>query len=261
MLDRLRFQEIEKAIFKVRESGTYGNRYLCSNEPFLIIDNASISNFSVGERDQNAVGRSTEASTATIKNVQFNLSNGQIMLNLFNTIFGDTKNSQPTTYTVNDVIELKDEDMYFTLPHLPVEDTLIIYLTDDYGKLTRLSDTQYVLDGQNVVFVKKAGDWNTDTNLITYVYEVQEEASLSTMIKQIGAEVIMKLEMQCIALDTLTEEKVRVLMKFNKVSVGTNLSISFNNSGRGSESMIYVRALPEDNQSDVNKTIFSIEVM
>ena len=26
MLDRLRFQEIEKAIFKVRESGTYGNR-------------------------------------------------------------------------------------------------------------------------------------------------------------------------------------------------------------------------------------------
>ena len=105
MLDRLRFQEIEKAIFKVRESGTYGNRYLCSNEPFLIIDNASISNFSVGERDKNAVGRSTEASTATIKNVQFNLSNGQIMLNLFNTIFGDTKNSQPTTYTVNDVIE------------------------------------------------------------------------------------------------------------------------------------------------------------
>ena len=50
-------------------------------------------------------------------------------------------------------------------------------------------------------------------------------------------------------------------MKFDKVSVGTNLSISFNNSGRSSESMIYVRALPEDNQNDVNKAIFSIEVM
>lgn len=261
MLDRLRFQEIEKAIFKVRENGVYGDRYLCKNEPFLIIDNASISQFSVGERNKDAIGRSTEASTATIKNVQFNLSNGQVMLNLFNTIFGDTKNSQPTTYTINDTVELKDEDTYFTLPSIPVDETLIIYLTDDYGKLTKLSDTQYTIEGQNVVFIKKAGDWNSDTKIITYVYEVEEEAQQSTAIKQLGAEVIMSLEMQCIALDTLTEEKVRILMKFDKVSVGTNLSISFNNSARSSESMIYVQALPEDNQNEVNKTIFSIEVM
>lgn len=60
-------------------------------EPFMVIDNASISSFLVGERDKNIVGRSTEAGTSTIKHVSFSLMNGSMMLNLFNSIFGETK--------------------------------------------------------------------------------------------------------------------------------------------------------------------------
>lgn len=63
-------------------------------EPFMVIDNASISSFVVGERDKNIVGRSTEAGTSTIKHVSFSLMNGSMMLNLFNSIFGETKTNQ-----------------------------------------------------------------------------------------------------------------------------------------------------------------------
>ena len=67
--------------------------------------------------------------------------------------------------------------------------------------------------------------------------------------------------MQCIALDVITEEKIRVLLKFDKVSISTDLSISFNNSGAASKSIVYVQALLEENQSKVNKEIFDMIIL
>ena len=50
-------------------------------------------------------------------------------------------------------------------------------------------------------------------------------------------------------------------MKFDKVAMGTNLSIRFNDSDLAGSSTIFVEVVPEDNQNAVNKTLFSIEVI
>lgn len=253
MLDNLRFQEIEKAVFRVREDGVYGTKYLKKGDPFMIIDNASISNFSVSQRDQNFVGRSTEAATSTIRNVSFGLSNGSLMLNLFNSIFGRTQKDVTTKVTVTDVAMLVDEDT-FELPSVPSGE-VILYLTDDYGNLTKIAADQYSIEGQQVIFIKPIN------RIITYIYEKEIVSETLTSIRQLGTEVILSLEMQCKAMDILTEEQFDVIIRFNKVSVGTNLYISFNNSEKASGSMIYVQGLADDNQNDVNKEIFTIEVV
>ncbi len=253
MLDRLRFQEVEKAIFRVREEGKYGERYLKKGEPFMVIDNASISNFVVGERDKNIVGRSTEAGTSTIKHVSFSLMNGSMMLNLFNTIFGETKANQKTRATITDTVLVNDSDN-IKLPSTPVGEVLL-YLTDDYGNLTRVAQDQFELQGDEIHLIKKVN------HLFTYLYEEEDEAKSLTSIKQLGAEVIMTLEMQCQAMDILTEEKMSVIIRFNKVSVGTNFYIGFNNSEKAYGSTVYVQGLADDNQNGVNKEIFTIEVM
>lgn len=253
MLDRLRFQEVEKAIFRVREEGKYGERYLKKGEPFMVIDNASISNFVVGERDKNIVGRSTEAGTSTIKHVSFSLMNGSMMLNLFNTIFGETKANQKTRATITDTVLVNDSDN-IKLPSIPIGEVLL-YLTDDYGNLTRVAQDQFELQGDEIHLVKKVN------HLFTYLYEEEDEAKSLTSIKQLGAEVIMTLEMQCQAMDILTEEKMNVIIRFNKVSVGTNFYIGFNNSEKAYGSTVYVQGLADDNQNGVNKEIFTIEVM
>lgn len=253
MLDRLRFQEVEKAIFRVREEGKYGERYLKKGEPFMVIDNASISNFVVGERDKNIVGRSTEAGTSTIKHVSFSLMNGSMMLNLFNSIFGETKANQKTRATITDTILVNDGDN-IKLPSTPIGEVLL-YLTDDYGNLTRVAQDQFELQGDEIHLVKKV------THIFTYLYEEEDEAKSLTSIKQLGAEVIMTLEMQCQAMDILTEEKMNVIIRFNKVSVGTNFYIGFNNSEKAYGSTVYVQGLADDNQNGVNKEIFTIEVV
>lgn len=253
MLDRLRFQEVEKAIFRVREEGKYGERYLKKGEPFMVIDNASISNFVVGERDKNIVGRSTEAGTSTIKHVSFSLMNGSMMLNLFNSIFGETKANQKTRATITDTVLVNDSDN-IKLPSTPIGEVLL-YLTDDYGNLTRVAQDQFELQGDEIHLVKKVN------HLFTYLYEEEDEAKSLTSIKQLGAEVIMTLEMQCKAMDILTEEKMNVIIRFNKVSVGTNFYIGFNNSEKAYGSTVYVQGLADDNQNGVNKEIFTIEVV
>mgnify|MGYP003538786880 CR=1 FL=1 len=226
MLDRLRFQEVEKAIFRVREDGRYGDKCLKKGEPFMVIDNASISSFVVGERDKNIVGRSTEAGTSTIKHVSFSLMNGSMMLNLFNSI----------------------------LPSKPMGEVLL-YLTDDYGNLTKVAKDQFEVVEDEIHLIKKVN------HLFTYLYEEENEAKSLTSIKQLGAEVIMSLEMQCQAMDILTEEKMNIIIRFNKVSVGTNFYIGFNNSEKAYGSTVYVQGLADDNQNGVNKEIFTIEVM
>lgn len=253
MLDRLRFQEVEKAIFRVREEGKYGERYLKKGEPFMVIDNASISNFVVGERDKNIVGRSTEAGTSTIKHVSFSLMNGSMMLNLFNSIFGETKANQKTRATITDTVLVNDSDN-IKLPSTPIGEVLL-YLTDDYGNLTRVAQDQFELQGDEIHLVRKV------THIFTYLYEEEDEAKSLTSIKQLGAEVIMTLEMQCQAMDILTEEKMNVIIRFNKVSVGTNFYIGFNNSEKAYGSTVYVQGLADDNQNGVNKEIFTIEVV
>lgn len=253
MLDNLRFQEIEKAIFRVREDGLYGTKFLKKGEPFMIIDNASISNFSVSQRDKNFIGRSTEAGTSTIRNVTFSLANGSLMLNLFNSIFGKSRKDARTTATVNDTAALIETDT-FNLPSQPVGEVML-YLTDDYGVLTKIATDQYSIEGQRVTFIKPIN------RVITYVYEEEVTSSVLTSIRQLGTELVLSLEMQCQAMDILTEEKINVIIRFDKVSVGTNLYISFNNSEKGSGSIIYVQGLAEDNQNAVNKEIFTIEVI
>lgn len=253
MLDRLRFQEVEKAIFRVREDGRYGDKYLKRGEPFMVIDNASISNFVVGERDKNIVGRSTEAGTSTIKHVSFSLMNGSMMLNLFNSIFGETKTNQKTKATITDTVLTNDQDI-IKLPSKPMGEVLL-YLTDDYGNLTKVAKDQFEVVEDEIHLIKKV------SHLFTYLYEEENEAKSLTSIKQLGAEVIMSLEMQCQAMDILTEEKINIIIRFNKVSVGTNFYIGFNNSEKAYGSTIYVQGLADDNQNGVNKEIFTIEVI
>lgn len=253
MLDRLRFQEVEKAIFRVREDGRYGDKYLKKGEPFMVIDNASISSFVVGERDKNIVGRSTEAGTSTIKHVSFSLMNGSMMLNLFNSIFGETKTNQKTKATITDTVLMNDQDI-IKLPSKPMGEVLL-YLTDDYGNLTKVAKDQFEVVEDEIRLIKKVN------HLFTYLYEEENEAKSLTSIKQLGAEVIMSLEMQCQAMDILTEEKMNIIIRFNKVSVGTNFYIGFNNSEKAYGSTVYVQGLTDDNQNGVNKEIFTIEVM
>ena len=253
MLDNLRFQECEKAIFRARENMQYGNRCVSKGEPLLIVDNAAMSRFIANQRNKNAVGRSIEASTNTIRNLSFDLSNGQIMFNMLSAVYGDTKLAQPTTFTINECVELEDSDT-FELPSDPYGE-VILYLTDDYGHLNKIAKDQYNIDGRTVTFIKAI------TRLITYTYEEAVTSEISTYIRQLGARVIASLEMQCIVLDVLTEEKKRVLMKFDKVAMGTNLSIRFNDSDLAGSSTIFVEVVPEDNQNAVNKTLFSIEVI
>ena len=253
MLDRLRFQEVEKAIFRVREDGRYGDKCLKSGEPFMVIDNASISNFVVGERDKNIVGRSTEAGTSTIKHVSFSLMNGSMMLNLFNSIFGETKTNQKTKATITDTVLTNEQDI-IKLPSKPIGEVLL-YLTDDYGNLTKVANDQFEVVEDEIHLIKKVN------HLFTYLYEEENEAKSLTSIKQLGAEVIMSLEMQCQAMDILTEEKMNVIIRFNKVSVGTNFYIGFNNSEKAYCSTVYVQGLADDNQNGVNKEIFTIEVI
>lgn len=253
MLDRLRFQEVEKAIFRVREDGRYGDKYLKRGEPFMVIDNASISSFVVGERDKNIVGRSTEAGTSTIKHVSFSLMNGSMMLNLFNSIFGETKTNQKTKATITDTVLMNNQDI-IKLPSKPMGEVLL-YLTDDYGNLTKVAKDQFEVVEDEIHLIKKV------KHLFTYLYEEENEAKSLTSIKQLGAEVIMSLEMQCQAMDILTEEKMNIIIRFNKVSVGTNFYIGFNNSEKAYGSTVYVQGLADDNQNGVNKEIFTIEVM
>ena len=253
MLDRFRFQEVEKAIFRVREGGRYGDKCLKRGEPFMRIDNASISSFVVGERDKNIVGRSTEAGTSTIKHVSFSLMNGSMMLNLFNSIFGETKTNQKTKATITDTVLTNDQDI-IKLPSKPMGEVLL-YLTDDYGNLTKVAKDQFEVVEDEIHLIKKV------SHLFTYLYEEENEAKSLTSIKQLGAEVIMSLEMQCQAMDILTEEKMNIIIRFNKVSVGTNFYIGFNNSEKAYGSTVYVQGLADDNQNGVNKEIFTIEVM
>ena len=219
----------------------------------MVIDNASISNFVVGERDKNIVGRSTEAGTSTIKHVSFSLMNGSMMLNLFNSIFGETKTNQKTKATITDTVLMNDQDI-IKLPSKPIGEVLL-YLTDDYGNLTKVAKDQFEVVEDEIHLIKKVN------HLFTYLYEEENEARSLTSIKQLGAEVIMSLEMQCQAMDILTEEKMNIIIRFNKVSVGTNFYIGFNNSEKAYGSTVYVQGLADDNQNGVNKEIFTIEVM
>lgn len=219
----------------------------------MVIDNASISNFVVGERDKNIVGRSTEAGTSTIKHVSFSLMNGSMMLNLFNSIFGETKTNQKTKATITDTVLMNDQDI-IKLPSKPMGEVLL-YLTDDYGNLTKVAKDQFEVVEDEIHLIKKVN------HLFTYLYEEENEAKSLTSIKQLGAEVIMSLEMQCQAMDILTEEKMNIIIRFNKVSVGTNFYIGFNNSEKAYGSTVYVQGLADDNQNGVNKEIFTIEVM
>lgn len=219
----------------------------------MVIDNASISSFVVGERDKNIVGRSTEAGTSTIKHVSFSLMNGSMMLNLFNSIFGETKINQKTKATITDTVLMNDQDI-IKLPSKPIGEVLL-YLTDDYGNLTKVAKDQFEVVEDEIHLIKKVN------HLFTYLYEEENEAKSLTSIKQLGAEVIMSLEMQCQAMDILTEEKMNIIIRFNKVSVGTNFYIGFNNSEKAYGSTVYVQGLADDNQNGVNKEIFTIEVM
>lgn len=148
---------------------------------------------------------------------------------------------------------MNDQDI-IKLPSKPMGEVLL-YLTDDYGNLTKVAKDQFEVVEDEIHLIKKVN------HLFTYLYEEENEAKSLTSIKQLGAEVIMSLEMQCQAMDILTEEKMNIIIRFNKVSIGTNFYIGFNNSEKAYGSTVYVQGLADDNQNGVNKEIFTIEVM
>lgn len=253
MLNRLRFQELERAIFKVRVPGCYNGVQYKKGEPFLVIDDANMSNFSINQRTLTSTGRSTEANTSTIESVTFELTNGQVMLGVFGDIFGKGNREAISSFTRSGTEVLNGTNILM-LPSVPAGN-LVLYFTDDYGKLVKIAGDQYSVEADEVTFV------NDINKTITYSYDEEFTSKMSTSIGQLGQELILSLEMQCTAMDIITEEKFGVLLKFPKVVVGADLMIGFNDSSATSGSILYVMALPEELQGVVNKSIFTIDVM
>lgn len=273
MLDRIRIQEVEKAIFRMREERPYGGRRIAKNEPFLIVDKAAVSDFNVVKRSIAEVGRSTEATGAIIKGITFNLTNGQVMMDLFNAIFGNISSSQSTTFTVTGDYDMGDSNE-LVLPTQP-DGQIFLYLYTDNG-LKKICENQYEFKGdedQKRTIELKSGigeyggyyiefkneDYRNKT--IKYIYDERVNNVIRSSIGQIGEDIIGTLEMQCIAYDIYKEEQMRILIKFEKVSVSTSLRISFNNSEKATSSIISVHALVPELQNGINKKIMTIELL
>ena len=273
MLDRIRIQEVEKAIFRMREERPYGGRRIAKNEPFLIVDKAAVSDFNVVKRSIAEVGRSTEATGAIIKGITFNLTNGQVMMDLFNAIFGNISSSQSTTFTVTGDYDMGDSNE-LVLPTQP-DGQIFLYLYTDNG-LKKICENQYEFKGnedQKRTIELKSGigeysgyyiefkneDYKNKT--IKYIYDERINNVTRSSIGQIGEDIIGTLEMQCIAYDIYKEEQMRILIKFEKVSVSTSLRISFNNSEKATSSIISVHALVPELQNGINKKIMTIELL
>lgn len=273
MLDRIRIQEVEKAIFRMREERPYGGRRIAKNEPFLIVDKAAVSDFNVVKRSIAEVGRSTEATGAIIKGITFNLTNGQVMMDLFNAIFGNISSSQSTTFTVTGDYDMGDSNE-LVLPTQP-DGQIFLYLYTDNG-LKKICENQYEFKGnedQKRTIELKSGigeyggyyiefkneDYRNKT--IKYIYDERVNNVTRSSIGQIGEDIIGTLEMQCIAYDIYKEEQMRILIKFEKVSVSTSLRISFNNSEKATSSIISVHALVPELQNGINKKIMTIELL
>lgn len=273
MLDRIRIQEVEKAIFRMREERPYGGRRIAKNEPFLIVDKAAVSDFNVVKRSIVEVGRSTEATGAIIKGITFNLTNGQVMMDLFNAIFGNISSSQSTTFTVTGDYDMGDSNE-LVLPTQP-DGQVFLYLYTDNG-LKKICENQYEFKGnedQKRTIELKSGigeyggyyiefkneDYRNKT--IKYIYDERVNNVTRSSIGQIGEDIIGTLEMQCIAYDIYKEEQMRILIKFEKVSVSTSLRISFNNSEKATSSIISVHALVPELQNGINKKIMTIELL
>ena len=273
MLDRIRIQEVEKAIFRMREERPYGGRRIAKNEPFLIVDKAAVSDFNVVKRSIAEVGRSTEATGAIIKGITFNLTNGQVMMDLFNAIFGNISSSQSTTFTVTGDYDMGDSNE-LVLPTQP-DGQVFLYLYTDNG-LKKICENQYEFKGnedQKRTIELKSGigeyggyyiefkneDYRNKT--IKYIYDERVNNITRSSIGQIGEDIIGTLEMQCIAYDIYKEEQMRILIKFEKVSVSTSLRISFNNSEKATSSIISVHALVPELQNGINKKIMTIELL
>lgn len=273
MLDRIRIQEVEKAIFRMREERPYGGRRIAKNEPFLIVDKAAVSDFNVVKRSIAEVGRSTEATGAIIKGITFNLTNGQIMMDLFNAIFGNISSSQSTTFTVTGDYDMGDSNE-LVLPTQP-DGQVFLYLYTDNG-LKKICENQYEFKGnedqKRTIELKngiggyggyyiefKNEDYRNKT--IKYIYDERVNNVTRSSIGQIGEDIIGTLEMQCIAYDIYKEEQMRILIKFEKVSVSTSLRISFNNSEKATSSIISVHALVPELQNGINKKIMTIELL
>lgn len=273
MLDRIRIQEVEKAIFRMREERPYGGRRIAKNEPFLIVDKAAVSDFNVVKRSIAEVGRSTEATGAIIKGITFNLTNGQVMMDLFNAIFGNISSSQSTTFTVTGDYDMGDSNE-LVFPTQP-DGQVFLYLYTDNG-LKKICENQYEFKGnedQKRTIELKSGigeyggyyiefkneDYKNKT--IKYIYDERINNVTRSSIGQIGEDIIGTLEMQCIAYDIYKEEQMRILIKFEKVSVSTSLRISFNNSEKATSSIISVHALVPELQNGINKKIMTIELL
>lgn len=273
MLDRIRIQEVEKAIFRMREERPYGGRRIAKNEPFLIVDKAAVSDFNVVKRSIAEVGRSTEATGAIIKGITFNLTNGQVMMDLFNAIFGNISSSQSTTFTVTGDYDMGDSNE-LVLPTQP-DGQVFLYLYTDNG-LKKICENQYEFKGnedqKRTIELKngiggyggyyiefKNEDYRNKT--IKYIYDERVNNVTRSSIGQIGEDIIGTLEMQCIAYDIYKEEQMRILIKFEKVSVSTSLRISFNNSEKATSSIISVHALVPELQNGINKKIMTIELL
>lgn len=269
MLDRIRIQEIERAIFKMREERPYGGRRIAKGEPFLVIDNAAISDFTVNKRSIVATGRSTEATTSIIKGVTFSLTNGQVMMDLFNAVFGNVECSQSTTFTVTGQTVAENNEI--ELPSIP-DGELFLYTKNEFGGLKKIPQEKYTYKDTNGETKVKFGDnyggyyiefldeIYLDKDII-YMYEERVDNVKRSTIGQIGEDIIGTLEMQCIAYDIYTERQMRILIKFDKVSLTTSLKISFNNSGKATDSIISVHALVPEMQNKVNKDIMTIELL
>lgn len=255
MLERLRFQEIQKAIFRVKDDIVLNGKKFKKGQPFLVVDNATMSKFVVHMNSKSATDRGYIGGTDIIKGITFDLIEGHVLLNVFGSVFGNTKKQAiaPRTEMIN--VSLVDDDR-IELPVTPIDGTLLIYKNTIDGTSMLLSDSQYTLEDNVITLITKF----TGELLITYKENI--EAMTQTGVYQIGQNMVLELELQCKALDIISGDQHEILMRFANVNTGVNFNILFNNSGDVSFSTIHCEVMPESAaQTGINKPLFEIDVL
>lgn len=255
MLDRLRFQEVKKAIFRVKNDTVLNGKQYHKGQPFLVVDNATVSSFVVHTNVQKAIDRGFAGGTGTIRSITFDLIEGRILLNVFGSLFGTTE-KDAITYRTEMVNVTLDDDDIIVLPSFPADEKVIIYKYDYNGSSTLLRGDQYSLNGDTITLISKY----TGDLLITY----KEEASAfyRTTINQIGENMILDLEMQCTAFDIISGDKFDVLMTFKNVNTSVDFRIVFNKSDSPSMSTVHCEVLPEQLvEKGINKVLFDIAIL
>jgi hypothetical protein len=251
MLERIRFQNIDMIVLKARDKYQIGERCYQKGQPILIIDNPAISSFNVYKNDSEPQSRGAEALTSVINRVEFEIVDGQIHYELWNSMFSEKVSS-------NIIQKFKRKNLKLeSIDEIDFEEEIkgmFIYKAGLNGSdTTMVGVDEYLIDDSKVIFqFPITGDY-------WFLYYVEKEVSDIRRVKQVSDNMIASLEVQGEALDMATGEKRRIILIFPKVSVNVDLGIRF---GADSADFTAIKcvAMPELSASGISKDIFYMVV-